>query len=624
MNRFLTVLTFACVEMMAISQAAGLDGASRAAMEFCESLEHGLPDLKAGGDTAISPAVERKKRTTIRKRLERLAMGLAGKELRVAAAEMDDDLAGIMIEVLEPWEPSDAQLLGLAMVRSEGGWKPAPVPGSFENALIPATAKIRERTKRLEFWMLSRQSTGLQSLIDREWEKLKSRLTAAVPPESRRELPPRTVVERFLASCRAKDHLQMLAWCEPGTDWSEIEDWISTGRESAEWDWVLAPETPWALSRIDTVGQENTVRVGLCCFRMGELDGRAVDELEKLLEFTLRRADKESPWYLVPPPFRDGEPDWKPLSSRELELFRYALIEAAAFTPIPGETPEERMLNALRHETPMGLLGMIRNSESTSVKVVREALKAWSALQGTGAPVILDRFEGEAHKAWLLLGFQPRQPARCMPIFLNMMAPELDRWQLVASEAMPPEQRNWVSRARANVEETWLSLLLEDAFVLSADAPAAASPSEIQVKDALERWHDSIRRVAPLELAARSALLPGEAAGQRLCEGLASSFRDMEAPNTKPTLEAVHSKSPFSFAVVAYQTVSGTARRRLLLMTQTADRIRILPEMNLVLGGGRSADFLNRVQLRRLEAYSKEAVAGVTAVFTAESTRETN
>jgi hypothetical protein len=97
MNRFLTVLTFACVEMMAISQAAGLDGASRAAMEFCESLEHGLPDLKAGGDTAISPAVERKKRTTIRKRLERLAMGLAGKELRVAAAEMDDDLAGIMI-----------------------------------------------------------------------------------------------------------------------------------------------------------------------------------------------------------------------------------------------------------------------------------------------------------------------------------------------------------------------------------------------------------------------------------------------------------------------------------------------------------------------------------------------
>jgi hypothetical protein len=62
----------------------------------------------------------------------------------------------------------------------------------------------------------------------------------------------------------------------------------------------------------------------------------------------------------------------------------------------------------------------------------------------------------------------------------------------------------------------------------------------------------------------------------------------------------------------------------LLLMTQTADRIRILPEMNLVLGGGRSADFLNRVQLRRLEAYSKEAVAGVTAVFTAESTRETN
>lgn len=126
--------------------------------------------------------------------------------------KIDDDLAAVLIGAATPNSPDLSTVIPLALVKTGGKWKVAPVEGSFENAGLGFGAEVRARAGALEYWLSGEQVVATVRLQRAEMEKFKKAMEGAVPEEDLRGFGARKVLESFIKAAEEGNTEAMIVW----------------------------------------------------------------------------------------------------------------------------------------------------------------------------------------------------------------------------------------------------------------------------------------------------------------------------------------------------------------------------------------------------------------------------
>lgn len=210
-----------CCWLLGVGMAAGATGSSEAALGFLEDLKADEKGVEAClADSLLSVHCGDAKREAIQARLERLGESLrrGEMELQFLDEKVDGDSAGVLVAALGGLNPMDVEVVALGARQSGGGWKVAPVPGSFENAVDGFDPEVRRRLVVLEDWMMLERGRQSQVLHEAGEGRLRERMKAAVPEKLLQEGSAVDVLEGFLDACARRDLAGVLVFVTAGMD----------------------------------------------------------------------------------------------------------------------------------------------------------------------------------------------------------------------------------------------------------------------------------------------------------------------------------------------------------------------------------------------------------------------
>lgn len=578
-----------------------------AALGFARKVKEGRVDLDAGKDTAISRSTAKDKREFIFETVTRLKSAIPGGALQAGPVQVDGDLAAVLIHPEESYDPRRQQVLAVALVRREGVWRPAPLPGSFENTGLGYDEAVIRRREALEAWMTRERTTELAGLKSRADETLRKAMSAKVPPAELKDGKPEELVKRFCRAASERDIPAVLA-LSGGLGRDRPEDWDTLVPEVCE---AFAADTlppgfrsftPGSLQVvIESTLLDSDPRITLACLTP---KGGVQASEDEILRFDLKR-DDEGLWRIIPPrQLFAAKAD--PVDPRDGGMFK--LMPAALRRDIPAAKHADARalvdawtaaLAAASVRDLISLIDLEGNPQAAWHGCTRIA-GIWGDLhvpRNVRQPLLL-AFHEEGDGAIAAYQFfsanDPEEPD--IRLFHFFRGP--DGW--LAPAGLDPEHpprpslaamSEWAAGQHDGWKQNWKRMLLEPVTVLG-QLPAG-SPSADEAKAVFERWREAVGRGDVQGALALTARLDREDSIVRLLRNLGHELADARRSGDPLTVLGIHRKGRWTAVSARTGPPGGEASYPLYPLVSTPSGARVLTEVDLFAETSRARSFLN-------------------------------
>jgi len=151
---------------------------TKAALNYLNLLSKG--DIDIVKHTALSPHCGIQRRKAIRERIDLLTKSYFrdGDQFLLETKKTKGDFAAILFRSENAAAPLSTRIHALAMVKTAGIWKAAPLPGSFTNTGYGYDDKVEAIVRDLEHWMAREKITRQTQSRDKAITELKSTIAA--------------------------------------------------------------------------------------------------------------------------------------------------------------------------------------------------------------------------------------------------------------------------------------------------------------------------------------------------------------------------------------------------------------------------------------------------------------
>jgi len=615
------IRTLLAATLLASAAASRADEESaapaRAAIAYLDQARSGRAKLE--DVSALFPGTTTEKRASIRERLGRLAITLGEAELEPIETKVERDLAAVLVAQTDPLDPSQIHVHAVGLLRREGEWRAAPLPGSFDNTGIRYHPKLGPAARELERWMSLRSARELEPLRERRQAELLAAVREAEGVAAAAHDPEHLAL-RFLEACARRDLPAALA-CIGGLEKPRPDDWNETLRLLAEGLRRPAHQSPgnWSLLRSDDalripVASEidgDQASVHIAHFNPAERKGGRRLPLVSL-DFELSAAGDppwrlELPLWLRDPALEPGGPD-----TGEPEFAdRVARALFARETPAAHETPDAlaaALVEALRSD---GFPALVRLIDGDAAEhpddTLFHAARLWRDL-GSGDPVsplvLATRSQGEVGLI-SLAHFDHRRPDIQAKLISHLPLRRDDEGWLLdpaldeRDRALPEPAAEWVAAAELRNAADWLLLVTAAHEIPDPEADPAAAPAADAARRQVATWLEAAE-ARQVRRALTAATFFGDSRGaDKLLRSLAQELRDRSSAR----IIGVARRDPWAGVVVRHQpSEPGLEPSHLLYpVVATEEGPRLLAEATLFHADTRARDFLNGAVWKELE-----------------------
>lgn len=278
---------------------------TQAALNYLNLLAHGDIDLVK--HTALSPHCGIQRRKAIRERIDLLTKSYFrdGDQFLLETKKTEGDFAAILFRSKNAAAPLSTRIHALAMVKTAGIWKPAPLPGSFTNTGYGYDDKVEATVRELERWMAREKITRQTQSRDKAHADLKSTIAAIEKKLDLDTATPEKTARHLIDQCRDKNLLGILACMGAASDQlpdplNVTMDLISKGLtnkdESNDWYLLTSRSVVAQVLKVDNprkevaVGFYNPMEHGkskILSFPIHEYGGKIFTRLSPLLKVSL-------------------------------------------------------------------------------------------------------------------------------------------------------------------------------------------------------------------------------------------------------------------------------------------------------------------------------------------------
>ncbi len=619
-------------------------GPEESAVEFLESIQVGNIDLETGAQTAISANTTSEKTSEIKKRLTRLRQDLKPGGFQVASSRVQDNHAAFILYQSSFLDASQLQTFPVGLVRHKGIWLPAPVLGSFENSINRLNRNNLKTTKALEDWMAEErviQKIAINADIEGQRRKL---IQASIEVESLEEDNLGDIAKAFIAACQNRDEAKILAYLG-GLNDPFPSDWASrlgAAQQACRLD--LDAKDPWQLIRskdalqvvFNIESEQTSGRVSLGCFHPNQSNAVLVVDNFEILNVDFVK-DDSGRWFISLPPKLMAPSDFKDATkiSEDEKTRAWALLKTLP-SLFRKEVPqeffkthlglEETFIDSLKTKPFPEMLAYIHFPEKRidALKEILSTGRQWKAMRSAARGSIVSRVASKATEDMTLsvyLVFDPERPST--PLFWKFFCKkDPSGWSLAldiyddAKNRQSIQLLSWYEKNEALWKEGWQEHLLADAVLLEKFVDDQITDhTSLNLIDSylnlLEKNElaDAIGKVAYLKKEKHSesdflAILKNEL---------------IDAKNLDRTKIKITQKNGLTLGIIPMKDPLKDPRQRLILVVQTLEGPRIVPEIDLFTNGSRTREFLNVAALDRLTIFAGEdLVANLKEILSAQ------
>lgn len=247
----------ATIAMTCINAAVAADGnqgvksaedeLSRVAITYLERISGAGLDL--ANHTALSKHCGQARLKELREQIDFLREnGFRGNDkLSIETCKTDGHLASVLVRADNPISPLDIHIHAVALIKKEGSWLAAPLPGKFSNTGYGYDEKSEQSARSLERWM-AREKVLRESRYRSEASSgIRPRLAAIEREAGFDKMSPQQTAGFFLEQCRNHNLLGIVASLGGGSaslahNMGQIISGVSQGlrqRENPASDWSL-------------------------------------------------------------------------------------------------------------------------------------------------------------------------------------------------------------------------------------------------------------------------------------------------------------------------------------------------------------------------------------------------
>ncbi|MFK7851541.1 MAG: hypothetical protein AB8D78_11235 [Akkermansiaceae bacterium] len=619
------VRSIVCIVSFALlSQAFGGDP-GQVAIEFIRKVKAGEVDLAPGGDTALREQTSLQKRKAIAKSLKGLEGEFDPKYLEIGDVNEDGQFAAAIVRYLGDFDSMSLQVYPVALVKKDEKWSPAPVLGSFENAIVGYTIPLKRRLDGLEYWMMQKRVTALRELVAESDERVRKRIKMSIVGEDLEGSELVKITELFFDACQKRNQAAILGYLG-GLSEPLPEDWKQTvslsnfavSREasaSLPWRLVVSPD----IIRVP-VGEEVTAEDGSVFFAF--LDPKrsgSVGTMEKVLimRFDFEK-DPQGRWKIVlPSALEVNDEDFllndDSVDDAVLDLFTKNLRERVPSTPaktvkdaVKGVT---EALVAPDASKLMGFVDFGTRPRDGRASCAAAAAKWWS-LNEPGhyrAPLKLGAKTVGDLAVVAFQWFSANQPDQFNQEVLYFKKLE-DGWiwspRIAAADDRESQKSlvAWLREQNAGWQKNWQQDLLKDSQRFESISLDRV-PTDEQVRTIGKAW---IRALDGRDLSAAillTAWLGAEGAmPAKMLRNLSYELSHSDAANR----EFLGVFRNDSWAAAGIKSIrDGEATYSFVPIMMPTGTPRILPEIDLLVGDTRTRKFLNEASFERIVKATK-------------------
>lgn len=605
-----------------------------AAIDFIEKVARGQLDDKPGGDTAMRAGTLREKRRSIQRRLERLEGDLRGGEFEVGAVERRGDLAAVLVRKVGGFDVGKYQVFPVAMVREGELWRAAPVLGSFENAVPWYEADLRRRAAELEEWMMRERVLERMRMLQEGSDRVRKQILATLDEEVAKNDEPGEVLKDFLQRCREGDRAGILGFL--GGLWEELPaDWeVRMAATNSAVDPEVNARWPWRLLSSDDVSgillgtrKDEDSTILSYGFLDPALAAREENSLIQVLHFRMRR-DEEGRWAIELPDallkdsaailFEDDGLD-ENLVARFPERLM-ARVEGEPYASF--EKVREHFVTELKSTSFEGLVSRLdlAGEVQEARSLLGEAARLWWVLHSSNSqtfPVLIGSRAAEGRGVAVMQFFDAKAIGKLdFEVFYFREVKGGWLWTSGGEDDVD-ELTEWAGGEMERWAGDWKASLMAEASLLTEEVWRREDRevlTESEVRDFAEEWLDLFRKRDLRRIIGVAAVLDADRMGiENFLRDLAFEVSHGEVDEW--VLENVIVKGGWA-AMVISKEFQGERVRNFLPVIALDGRLRFLPELKFVLGGGRTREFLNQEAFRRLaKVVGRDEMRSLRGVF---------
>lgn len=591
-----------------------------AALDFLNKVRKGEVNLKPGGDTALHAHTSPGKLQVIRKRLETLGRDLREGTLEVGEIRTDDEFAAVMVWKVGGIDSFNQQVFPVALVRRGGGWLPAPVLASFENAVSGYTVPVKKRLGELEEWMLRERVFDLGELMSLSADRIRVEIKKNLIGEDLEGDDLGKIADGFLKACAAGNRAAILGYLGGLTE-PLPEDWGQRVRASrTATDDKASSREPWRLLaapevvRVRVLEQRDgeTGLVSIACLDPARSERSGTLRKIEVIHLGLSR-DQAGLWRInLPDTFLGAEAGDQLTEADALDVdlmdkFPEKLREAEPL--VAHGTAREAAEAVMEELKPGGLRDLLRlvnlggRPKEARIACVAAAAVWWSLNEpGTlRLPMELDFKQQGKYAVGAYQWFTPHQ-AVLFDLRTLHFRETAEGWVWTPGMVSASERANrevlseWVDEHETEWRVSWRETLLQPSVQLE-EVEFGTSVSEDEVRALIARWLDALESRDLEKAMAQTAWFGRE--GEIPMKALRNLGYDFSsAGRGKGELAGVFRTGSWVAASVVRKGPGGT-QRTFYPVVMTGTGPKLLPEIDL-LAGDRSRDFLNGASFARL------------------------
>lgn len=606
------ILAGAMSWLAAAAPAAGAGGEpSEVAVSYLIDVARDRVSLEPGGGTAIIDSSKRKL-AEIRKQLAKLEDQLAEGDLEALDARVLDDAAGVIVARHVAFDLSRISVHPVALLKRDGKWLPAPVPGSFENTGITYLPAIAAQARTLEKWMAEQRENRVSDLRARLREKLRRGMAAEL---TREQLAAMTAEELVLTFIRARQagNLHLALACLGGLEDPLPPDWDRTLHRTTHGFHRPAGSSPrWSeLSARGRVRCAVAIDPGdpLTIVSIGSINPAERSPEVRIRHYTVLEGSDGTKRLRFPPWLASVERDPEeadPIDAPLARAFASRLLDAH-----PPQAPDDPHEAARRFATRLAgddftavLPHLARGGEDEARRLLDEACDLWKSARNPQRipPLLLGLEAGDAAAVAFLAPLNPSN-ARIKRHRLRLvrLEPREGGWLVTGRvpatgpTGLDGDLDRRVTDARLRGEAEWLHQL---GLAGVPDRPLGR-PAGDELEALARDW---VAALGQRDLARMLACVAGDAGDGGLMKSLGNEL----ASGRTPALVAVKREGNWAAIVVRFEAADEEPLELLYPVLATAAGPRILVAETLFPPDSRTREFLNRGSWKRLEGHFAE------------------
>ena len=610
---------FGLVVLFVLKQGIFANTPGEAAIEFLEKVRAGKLSLEPGQDTALRADTVESKLVEIRRGIAKLGEDVQGGRLEIGEVRVEADFAVVMVEKVHDFQEGQCQVFPVALVRRGEEWLAGPVVGSFENAVVGYTIAVRQRIGGLEKWMSRERVVALDGLLEKAMGRTVAMIRERIDPEELKGERVGEIAERFMKACREGDQGALLGFFGglsvplPG-DWAarvDASEGIVAGVKmpTERWRLFTAPEVVRVILKEEHAGGVGVVWIG--CVDPARAGKKGTVGVVEVIQLGFSK-DEGGRWVvsLAGEQLAGGEAE----DGQDLEVLDRFPEALRREVPAKNSGEAGMAFDAVVRGLGAGglreLLGFVDFGEGGKDGRIACGMAAelWNIFNGGGGlreVVVLGFKEEGGLAAGVIQCFSPGDSERfeMRIIFFKRLA---EGW-LGAPGLVSEEDREghgelseWVKGNEGEWRKTWKGMLFAASMRVGKGVFGGVI-EDAAAEVVAGAWCDALWSGDLKAALGQAAWLGVEGdRPERLLRNLSQELAVARAERGE--LKKVYRAGSW-VGVHVVLGVAGARRDCFLLVIVTEGGVKVLPEIDLLAGQGRTRAFLNNVAFEHLAAF---------------------